>query len=200
MGLITQNVDRLHHESGSHKVVELHGRGDMLECQTCGAERSRVEYQQDLFIQNEAWLANLPDRSYQSTADGDAIISDSVSTKDFSVLRCEQCQVGIMKPSYVFFGGKVPREVVQQADGLINASKLLLVIGTTSTTYSCFRLIKQAHSIGSQVLIVNQGPTRADPLATGFYSHESCGYFLAELTKELGVPLPDPHRSLQAAH
>ena len=36
-GIVTQNVDRLHHRAGSKNVVELHGRNDVVRCLSCHA-------------------------------------------------------------------------------------------------------------------------------------------------------------------
>src|SRR6188472_3412690 len=36
-GIITQNVDRLHHAAGSRRVVELHGALAEVRCLACGA-------------------------------------------------------------------------------------------------------------------------------------------------------------------
>lgn len=33
--VVTQNVDGLHKKAGSHEVIELHGRADVLECTSC---------------------------------------------------------------------------------------------------------------------------------------------------------------------
>lgn len=34
--VVTQNVDGLHRKAGSHEVIELHGRADVLKCTKCG--------------------------------------------------------------------------------------------------------------------------------------------------------------------
>src|SRR5262249_14523596 len=36
--VITQNIDRLHHEAGSERVIEVHGSIRTSSCQSCGAE------------------------------------------------------------------------------------------------------------------------------------------------------------------
>ncbi|MGO3277794.1 Sir2 family NAD-dependent protein deacetylase, partial [Halomonas sp.] len=33
--LVTQNVDRLHQRAGSRRVIDLHGRADMVKCMAC---------------------------------------------------------------------------------------------------------------------------------------------------------------------
>src|SRR5229473_5410970 len=46
--LITQNVDDLHQEAGSRKVVQLHGRNRVVICLDCRSEFSRVDIQHRL--------------------------------------------------------------------------------------------------------------------------------------------------------
>ena len=36
--LVTQNVDGLHQRAGSRRVLDLHGRLDVVECLTCGEQ------------------------------------------------------------------------------------------------------------------------------------------------------------------
>jgi len=42
-GVVTQNVDNLHQEAGSRRVVEFHGNGSRLVCLSCGARRRAEE-------------------------------------------------------------------------------------------------------------------------------------------------------------
>jgi NAD-dependent deacetylase len=41
--VITQNIDDLHQQAGSKNVIELHGNGQRLHCQQCGAYRDALE-------------------------------------------------------------------------------------------------------------------------------------------------------------
>jgi NAD+-dependent protein deacetylase sirtuin 4 len=45
-GVITQNVDRLHHRAGSRRVVELHGALSEVRCLRCGDAEERDGLQQ----------------------------------------------------------------------------------------------------------------------------------------------------------
>ena len=45
-GIITQNVDGLHHAAGSQRVVELHGTLGAVRCMACGQASPRAEFQQ----------------------------------------------------------------------------------------------------------------------------------------------------------
>ncbi len=44
----TQNTDGLHQDSGSKRVIELHGSGRMVECLDCGHREPRAQVQQRL--------------------------------------------------------------------------------------------------------------------------------------------------------
>lgn len=43
--IVTQNTDGLHQESGSRRVIELHGSGRTVECLDCGAREPRADVQ-----------------------------------------------------------------------------------------------------------------------------------------------------------
>ena len=50
-GVITQNVDRLHQQAGSNRVIDLHGRLDQVRCLDCEHKEPRSNIQQ--------WLRHL---------------------------------------------------------------------------------------------------------------------------------------------
>lgn len=43
--IVTQNTDGLHQDSGSRRVIELHGSGRMVECLDCGHREARADVQ-----------------------------------------------------------------------------------------------------------------------------------------------------------
>lgn len=55
-GIITQNVDRLHHRAGSNNIMDLHGRVDQVRCQCCKKAISREEWQYALISRNASFL------------------------------------------------------------------------------------------------------------------------------------------------
>lgn len=81
-GIITQNVDRLHHRAGSHNIIDLHGRVDQVRCQCCKTVISREEWQYALISRNAAFLERTKEQQRQQAlqahapttvrADGDA--------------------------------------------------------------------------------------------------------------------------------
>ena len=54
--LLTQNVDRLHQAAGSARVIDLHGRIDLVRCMDCERRSPRVELQEELSALNPDWL------------------------------------------------------------------------------------------------------------------------------------------------
>lgn len=72
LGLVTQNVDRLHQKSGSKKVTELHGSGFVVVClgTNCDYQIGRHDFQDILNILN----ANMVDKSEMIRPDGDVDI------------------------------------------------------------------------------------------------------------------------------
>jgi NAD-dependent SIR2 family protein deacetylase len=158
-GLITQNVDGLHHAAGSRSVIELHGNLRRVGCLDCGAFESREALQQRLRELNpsaaQPFAAMAPD--------GDADL-DGLDVSDFRVAACRACG-GVLKPAVVFFGEGVPRERVDAAYRLVEASEAMLVVGSSLTVFSGLRFVRHAAERGHAVGIINLGSTRGDALA-----------------------------------
>lgn len=156
-GVITQNVDRLHHAAGSARVVELHGALAEVVCLACGSLEPRDHLQVRLTLLNPAWDADV-----ELAPDGDAELA---AVEGFRVADCLACG-GVLKPRVVFFGENVPRPTVDAAFTLLEEGDALLVAGTSLTVYSGFRFVRRAAERGIPVAVLNLGPTRGDPLAT----------------------------------
>ena len=58
-GIITQNVDGLHHAAGSRRVVELHGALARVICLDCGHASSREDVQRRILQENSEWAERL---------------------------------------------------------------------------------------------------------------------------------------------
>jgi NAD-dependent SIR2 family protein deacetylase len=156
--LVTQNVDRLHQAAGSQRVVDLHGRLDLVRCMSCEQRISRQDHQERLLSLNPTW-AQLDARE---APDGDA----DLEARDFSAFNVPPCPFcdGILKPDVVFFGESVPRDRVDQAmEGLRNADAML-VVGSSLMVWSGYRFAQAAAEAGKPIAAVNLGRTRADHL------------------------------------
>ena len=158
-GLITQNVDRLHHKAGHERVVELHGALAEAVCLECGAREDRDALQARLCAANPELAAS----RVSLAPDGDADLAAGEEER-FAVPACEACG-GVLKPDVVFFGGNVPRERVEAAFAWLDAADALLVAGTSLTVFSGYRFAMRAADRGIPIAIVNLGATRADPIA-----------------------------------
>jgi NAD+-dependent protein deacetylase sirtuin 4 len=160
VGVVTQNIDRLHQAAGSQQVVELHGALAEVGCLACGATEGRENLQHRLLTLNPHWL----DHGAELAPDGDAEI-DLAVTRSFRVADCLSCG-GVLKPRVVYFGENVAPDRVATAWEMQARAQVLLVVGSSLTVFSGFRFVRQAHKDGLPVAIVNLGPTRGDPLAT----------------------------------
>ena len=155
-GVITQNVDRLHHRAGSERVVELHGALADVRCLECGARTDRDAMQQRLADRNAEWAG----RVGALRPDGDVELPDAVP-RDFEVPACRQCD-GLLKPDIVFFGENVSDDVVTRAWSLLYDADALLVVGSSLTVWSGYRFVRKAAQRRMPVGIINIGETRGD--------------------------------------
>lgn len=160
-GLITQNVDGLHSQAGSQRVVELHGSLHWVRCLTCGRRESRAALQAQLLSQNPQYAQH----SAAAAPDGDADFEPGTAgLPAFQVPGCSGCG-GLLKPDVVFFGENVPRPIVDAAWGFFAEASALLILGSSLAVYSGFRFARGAAERSLPIVLINQGPTRADDLA-----------------------------------
>ena len=159
-GLVTQNVDGLHQAGGAREVVELHGNLDRVVCLDCRAVSSRADLQERLDAANPGWDA----RVSRVNPDGDVTVDDE-QLERFQPVDCLRCG-GVLKPDVVFFGENVPPVTVTHCYDLVAASRAMLVLGSSLTVFSGLRFVRRAAALGQPVVIVNEGATRGDPLAT----------------------------------
>jgi NAD-dependent deacetylase sirtuin 4 len=166
-GIITQNVDGLHHAAGSRRVVELHGSLAAVRCFGCGRSEPRDSFQHRLLALNAEWAERLrrgtAGEQVEQAPDGDAELP-GWALESFRVPACEACG-GVVKPDVVFFGENVPAERVGEAWRLFGEGEVLLVVGSSLHVYSGRRFIYRAQKEGVPIAILNLGPTRADEMA-----------------------------------
>ncbi len=165
--VLTQNVDRLHQAAGNERVIDLHGRLDLVVCMGCGRKHPRMELQDELTRLNPGWL----DLDAADAPDGDADLeADDFSA--FNVPACPQCE-GVLKPDVVFFGESVPRNFVDAAAQHLQKADGMLIVGSSLMVYSGFRFVQMAARAGIPIAAVNLGRTRADDLLA-FKAEEAC--------------------------
>lgn len=176
--LVTQNVDRLHQQAGSEKVIDLHGRLDRLICLDCGAETQREAFQQELETLNPQFT----ELSADAAPDGDADL-EGIDFAQLNIPACSNCG-GLLKPHVVFFGESVPRTRVETALRQLRDSDAVLVVGTSLMVFSGFRFIREAAKSGQPIAAINRGRTRADDLFT-HKIHAHCADTLEALLETL---------------
>jgi NAD-dependent SIR2 family protein deacetylase len=179
--LLTQNVDRLHQAAGSKKVIDLHGRLDLVRCMGCERRIQRDEFQHEMGRLNTGWL----DLDAAVAPDGDADL-EGVDFASFVVPACENCG-GILKPDVVFFGENVPREFVDAALGHLQKADAMLIAGSSLMVYSGFRFVQAAVRAGIPIAAVNLGRTRADEFLS-FKVEDRCEDALAFLLQRAEAP------------
>lgn len=158
-GLITQNVDRLHHAAGSSRVIELHGALARVRCLDCGEPEARDGLQARLLALNPDFTHEV----MELRPDGDAELS-SEALHTFQVPACSGCG-GTLKPDVVFFGDNVPPPTVAAAFSMVEESDALLVVGSSLAIYSGYRFLMRASERRMPIAIVNLGECRGTELA-----------------------------------
>ncbi len=101
-GIVTQNIDMLHRQAGSRRVVELHGSYGSATCLDCGDRLRDLDY---------VWWQ----RAMRENPDS-------------PVVRCRACN-GVLKPDIVFFGEMV--NGYERAERMVRECDLLLVLGSS---------------------------------------------------------------------
>jgi NAD-dependent SIR2 family protein deacetylase len=172
--VLTQNVDRLHQAAGNSRVIDLHGRLDLVRCMDCGKKIPREDMQERLGKLNADWL----DLDAADAPDGDADLEGRDFTS-FAVPACAHCD-GLLKPDVVFFGETVAWDVVETAAAHVRQADAMLVVGSSLMVYSGFRFVQMAARAGIPIAAVNLGRTRADDLLA-LKVEEACESALAFL-------------------
>lgn len=144
IGIVTQNIDGLHTEAGSRRVVELHGTAREVHCigaaPRCGTPEGCG------FRAPLGWALAL--------VDGGA--TDP---------RCPDC-AGLVKSATVSFGQNLFPGVLDRAVALVARADLVLAIGSSLRVQPAAGLPAAAARAGTPLAIVNAEPTPLDDLAT----------------------------------
>lgn len=135
-GVVTQNVDGLHHQSGlgDDMVAELHGNVRGSHCLSCGAR----------------WPTETVLEWVEQGADDP---------------HCPECG-GIVKTDTIMFGELLPEDEVRKAGLFLAISDAVLVLGSTVAVWPASDVVMRASQQDKPIVIVNRGETEADHLAT----------------------------------
>ncbi len=145
--LLTQNVDGLHTQAGSHNVVELHGN---IWRARCSVHRACV------FDQRAE-----PIPAVEETPGGAPSPARHASRADLPL--CPSC-AAVLRPDVVWFGEALDPEAVQAATDAVRACDVLLVIGTSAVVYPVAALPSMAKRAQATIVEVNveETPLTAD--------------------------------------
>ncbi len=135
VGVVTQNVDGLHHKSGlgDRQVAELHGNVRNSHCLSCAA----------------TWPTETV-LGWVETGQDDP--------------RCPDCG-GIVKSDTIMFGEMLPEDQITLAGMLLAVSDAVLVMGSTVSVWPAADVVMRAASQAKPLVIINKGATEADHLA-----------------------------------
>jgi NAD-dependent SIR2 family protein deacetylase len=173
--IVTQNVDGLHVVAagafpvdGHPTVTELHGSLHRVRCLSCGRISRREDLQHRLEEHNAEAIRSwkLLDAQSQGSGlrpDGDQQVDDDFIAK-VNLVGCDQCG-GALMPHLVFFGDNVDRTIVETTFRRVEEASALICVGTSLQVFSGYRFAKAAAEKKIPVIVVNQGPTRADEIA-----------------------------------
>jgi len=178
--VLTQNVDDLHEKSGLSNVQHLHGDLNFVSCLDCSSRVSRIDVQSQLSALNPG-LRGLT-QPLRSRPDGDAEVSEAF-IRGFKVPICQNCG-GDLKPQVVFFGDRVPPDIVASSFAALKAADALLVIGSSLKIFSGYRFCREAFQQQKPIMIINPGWTRGDPQAS-LKIAEPAEVFLPRLVERL---------------
>ncbi|HEX2226020.1 MAG TPA: Sir2 family NAD-dependent protein deacetylase [Candidatus Binatia bacterium] len=139
IGVITQNVDGLHSDSGlpENKIVELHGSNRKVVCLTCEKE-----------------------------FDPDAIIRNLVG--NFSSPKCDSCG-GILKSATVSFGQAMPQHAMRKAEEWTGKAEILVALGSSLQVHPAAAFPVIAKRNGALLAIINREAGPLDELADYVY-------------------------------
>jgi NAD-dependent deacetylase len=142
-GVVTQNIDGLHQDAGSARVVEVHGTAREV---MCIGHRPRGGVPEGCgFTASLGWALDLVD-----AGDPDPL--------------CPLCG-GLVKSSTVSFEQVLFPHVVDDALALVGEADLLLAVGSSLSVYPAADLPVVAVRDGARLVIVNDEPTPYDDLA-----------------------------------
>jgi NAD-dependent deacetylase len=134
-GVVTQNIDGLHHRSGlaDDVVAELHGNVRNCHCLDCGT----------------AWETETV-LGWVEAGDEDP--------------HCPDCG-GLVKTDTVLFGQMLPEQEQRKAGMFLQQSDAVLVVGSTVAVWPAAEIVYRAANLAIPIVIINRGETEVDRFA-----------------------------------
>ncbi|MGO1637459.1 MAG: Sir2 family NAD-dependent protein deacetylase, partial [Ancrocorticia populi] len=133
-------------------------------CLNCGRVWSRDWMQEQLAGFNPGFMtsATVAGGDVEINPDGDVELNEVTG---FRIPDCPVCH-GILKPDVVYFGEQVRPQVAAAATQAVEDAESVLVLGSSLAVHSALRLVRMASREQKPIVVVTDGPTRADDLAT----------------------------------
>jgi len=131
-GVITQNIDGLHHAAGNseEKIIELHGTIKYAKCLECNDRLPMID------------VLNRIDEGEEDP-------------------HCKKCG-GLLKAATISFGEAMPVDEMRRAEICSRESDLFIVIGSSLLVYPAASMPIIAKQAGSKLVIINYTPTDMD--------------------------------------
>jgi len=88
--------------------------------------------------------------------------------------KCPKCKRGLLRPGVVWFGERLPSDVLEDVDDWINEDKidLIMVIGTSAKVYPAAGYVDVARHKGARVAVVNMDKSDAPASGMGDWFFE----------------------------
>lgn len=156
----------------------MHGTMHVVRCLKCAWRAKRSDFQSVLQKLNPDYL-----KDFLPTAiapDGDVDLPDS-KIKDFRPPTCPECSHEIVLPDVIFFGDNLPVARRLSIDEKIDSAEGLLILGSTISVQSAFRIVKRMYDRKRFIGIVSIGSTNIDHLASLRISQSTCSAVLREM-------------------
>jgi NAD-dependent deacetylase len=159
--IVTQNVDGLHHRSGSREVIELHG---------------------------SLWAFRCVDGAHAYPLESVMRVAEQGGEGEVPPPACVECG-SLVRPGVVWFGEPLPPDAVERSWRAVEQADVVLVVGTSALVYPAADLPRVAQSAGACVVEINSEVTpfsqRADVVV-----REPAGSALPKLVDHLETREP----------
>ncbi|MEG0211713.1 Sir2 family NAD-dependent protein deacetylase [Glutamicibacter sp.] len=164
-GIITQNVDGLHQQAGSKRVIPVHGDLSIVRCLDCGYSENRNDFDLRLQAANEGYLEAVEIDPSAVNPDGDVELPQYLVDR-FNMVACLSCGSLALKPDVVYFGENVPVERKERIAALEGESTSLLVLGSSLAVMSGYKILLNFVKRDLPVALITNGHVRGEQKAT----------------------------------
>ncbi len=145
MSVITQNVDNLHQEAGSSKVIEVHGNLFRMKCLSCGCTKN---------VERKSFVREIREKL-------NAMAEFSLTHMVSLAPLCDTCS-SMMRPDVVMFGEAVQH--LPRAFGIAQSTDVMLVLGTSGNVYPAAYFPIEAKKAGARIIVINPTENAFSPV------------------------------------